>query len=199
MPESSNTGMPLVLGSARNAAATVGGLFYAPTVLTGVTHDMRIANEEVFGPVLTVFRVEGDSDDAAVALANSTRYGLGATVFSGSPARANAIASRLRAGMVGVNAYGLNYLVQDLPFGGVGASGFDRFSGPEGLRSLCHVKSIVTDHVGWASLPTPVPKPLTYPLAGTAADFTKGLVGLQFEGGVWGRVRGLVEMAKACM
>ena len=69
---------------------------------------------------MSIIRVPGDSDDAAVAMANSTCYGLGATVLCASPPRAEAIARRLRCGMVGVNAYGLNYLVQDLPFGGRG-------------------------------------------------------------------------------
>jgi hypothetical protein len=168
-------------GAGADAPPTARGLFYPPTVLSGVTHDMRIANEEVFGPVMAIFRVAGNSDDAAVAAANSTAYGLGGTVFSGSPSRANAIARRLRSGMVGVNAFGLNYLVQDLPFGGVGASGYDRFSGPEGLRSCCLVKSVVTDVLPWLSIPTPTPAPLCYPLAPNAPAFTRGLIGMQFE------------------
>lgn len=168
-------------GAPASAPAVARGLFYAPTVLSGVTHAMRIANEEVFGPVMAIFRVEGDSDDAVVAMANSTVYGLGGTVFSRSPSRANAIGGRLRSGMVGVNAYGLNYLVQDLPFGGVGASGFDRFSGPEGLRACCLTKSVVTDVLPWLSIPTPIPGPLQYPLAPCSPAFTRGLIGMQFE------------------
>jgi acyl-CoA reductase-like NAD-dependent aldehyde dehydrogenase len=175
------------------------GLFYAPTLLVGVTHAMRIANEEVFGPVMCIFKVEGDSDDAAVAMANSTEYGLGATVFSASPARANAIASRLRCGMVGVNAFGLNYLVQDLPFGGVGASGFDRFAGPEGLRSCCSVKSIVTDLFSFVSLPTPVPKPLQYPVAPEAPIFAKNLFALQFIDNPFGKLKAIFGLATATM
>jgi len=181
------------------APATARGLFYPPTVLSGVTHDMRIANEEVFGPVMAVFRVPGNSDDAAVRMANATEYGLGGTVFSASPRRANALAARLRSGMVGVNAYGLNYLVQDLPFGGVGASGFDRFSGPEGLRSLCLVKSVVTDLLPWLSIPTPVPAPLQYPLAPCSPVFTRGLIGFQFESSLWGRMASLGAMLGALM
>ena len=181
------------------APATARGLFYPPTVLSHVTHDMRIANEEVFGPVMAVFRVPGDSDDAVVAMANSTEYGLGGTVFSASPRRANAIAARLRSGMVGVNAYGLNYLVQDLPFGGVKASGFDRFSGPEGLRSLCLVKSVVTDLLPWLSVPTPVPVPLQYPLAPCSPAFTRGLIGFQFELSLWARAASLGSMLGALL
>ena len=174
------------------------GLFYPPTVLSGVTHDMRIANEEVFGPIMTIIKVAGNNDDAAVAMANSTAYGLGATVFSANTRRADAIAGRLRSGMVGVNAFGLNYLVQDLPFGGVGASGYDRFSGPEGLRSCCLVRSVVTDILpGIISIPTPIPAPLVYPIAPSAADFTLGLLGVLHEEGGWAKTKALGRLLRA--
>lgn len=171
------------------------GLFYAPTLLVDVDHTMRIANEEVFGPVMTIIRVPDNSDEAAIKMANSTAYGLGATVYSSSPSRANKIAAGLRCGMVGVNAYGLNYLVQSLPFGGVGASGFDRFSGPEGLRACCITKSVVTDLFSFVSIPTPVPKPLQYPVAAEATAFTEGLMALQFAPSVWGKVKGILRLA----
>jgi len=188
---------PKVLQAPGSAAfsPTETGLFYAPTLLVDVTHDMRIANEEVFGPVMTVFRVPRNSDDAVVDMANSTMYGLGATVFSASPARANAIAARLKCGMVGVNAYGLNYLVQSLPFGGVGASGFDRFSGPEGLRACCLVKSVVTDLTSAFSIPTPVPRPLQYPVSPSAPAFTRALIDLQFAHTLSQRVAALFSLA----
>jgi acyl-CoA reductase-like NAD-dependent aldehyde dehydrogenase len=182
---------------ARNAAATAGGLFYAPTVLTGVTHEMRSAKEEVFGPVLAVFKVAGDSDETAVQHANSTSYGLGATVYSGSPRRANAIASRIRSGMVGVNAYGLNYLVQSLPFGGVGVSGMGRFQGAEGLRELCLTRSVVTDVLPWVSVPTPTPGPIQFPLAADAAEVVSAVLNLQFAESVGERVGALARLARA--
>jgi len=181
--------------ASRYAPAVSGGLFYAPTLLTGVTHEMRIANEEVFGPVMAVFKVPRNDDAEAVRMANSTAYGLGATVFSSSPARANRIAAQLRCGMVGVNAFGLNYLVQSLPFGGVGASGFDRFAGPEGLRACCLLKSVVTDMTSAFSIPTPVPRPLQYPVAASASSFTEGLIALQFAPSLWQKVLGLARMA----
>jgi acyl-CoA reductase-like NAD-dependent aldehyde dehydrogenase len=183
--------------SASAPAATSGGLFYAPTVISGVTHKMRIANEEVFGPVMAIFKVPGNSDDAAVAMANSTAYGLGATVFCGNPRRGDAIAARIRSGMVGVNAYGLNYLVQSLPFGGVGISGFARFSGAEGLRECCLTKSVVTDILPFLSVPTPVPAPLRYPLPKSSPGFVGALLDLQFAPTLAGRIKGLVGVATA--
>jgi phenylacetaldehyde dehydrogenase len=190
--------------SARQEGATVltggnrsgnTGYFVQPTVLVDVTPGMRVMREEVFGPVMTVLRVPRDDDAAAVAMANSTAYGLGATVFSRSPARANAVAAALRCGMVGVNAFGLNYLVQDLPFGGVGDSGFGRFSGPEGLRALTLERAVVTDLSSAFSVPTPVPRPLCYPTAPEAAAFTDGLIHFQFAASLAGRARGLARMA----
>ena len=80
------------------AAGAAGPLFYPPTVLSGVTPEMRIAREEVFGPVLSILRVPGDSDAAAAALANATPFGLGATVWSRDPARAHRLASQVWRG-----------------------------------------------------------------------------------------------------
>lgn len=180
-------------------AGTDGGLFYAPTVLSDVTHDMRIANEEVFGPVMCIFRVPRDSDEACLQMANSTAYGLGATVFCGSTSRGRALAERIRSGMVGVNSYGLNYLVQSLPFGGVGASGFDRFSGPEGLRACCLMRSIVVDAVPGLPFAMAVPPPLQYPLWPSAYSFTWGLLRMLFSESWLEKVAGLAALAKAGM
>lgn len=173
------------------------GLFYAPTLLVDVTKDMRIAKEEVFGPVVLVFKVANDDDDIAVDIANSTVYGLGASVFSKNSKRAEAIASRLRCGMVGVNSFGLNYLVQSLPFGGVGESGFDRFSGPEGLRSCCNAKSIVSDKFSLFPVVMSVPAPLQYPIAPYASTFTSGLLGMIFESSPIDKLTSLIRLITA--
>lgn len=167
---------------------TANGLFYAPTVLSNVTHAMRIANEEVFGPVMAIIKVAKDNDDTAIAMANSTTYGLGGTVYCNNPVRANRLANRIRSGMIGVNAYGLNYLVQSLPFGGVGISGFSRFSGAEGIRECCLTKSVVSDYFSFLSIPTPVPGPLQYPLKSYTPDFVKVLLNLQFAPSLWEKI-----------
>lgn len=92
-------GATLHIGGKPSASAGgAGALFFPPTVLSGVTPAMRIAREEVFGPVLSIMRVPGDSDAAAAELANSTPFGLGATVWSADAARAHRLASRLRSG-----------------------------------------------------------------------------------------------------
>ena len=99
--------------------------------------------------------------------------------------------------MVGVNAYGLNYLVQSLPFGGVGVSGMGRFQGAEGLRELCLTRSVVTDVSSWLSVPTPTPRAIQYPLAKDAHEVVWAVISLQFAVSVWDRLKALVRVASA--
>jgi acyl-CoA reductase-like NAD-dependent aldehyde dehydrogenase len=166
--------------------------FYPPTILTGVTHAMRIAREEVFGPVLAVFKVA--SDDEAVTLANDCDFGLGSNVFSASVRRAEEIGSRLEAGMTSVNDFCATYMAQSLPFGGVKASGFDKFAGIEGLRGCCRVKAVVVD--SWPLIKTKIPAPLRYPVAPYAFGFCKALCYMFFAPGLLQKVSGLIMLAK---
>jgi len=117
--------------------AAISGSFIQPTVLTGVTHQMKVMTEETFGPVIPIQKVK--SIDEAVRLANDTRYGLGSTVFAGKSARD--IASKLRAGMTSINSVMAFAGIYNLPFGGVGDSGFGRIHGDEGIREFTRVKS----------------------------------------------------------
>ncbi|QZY47906.1 aldehyde dehydrogenase family protein [Mycolicibacterium austroafricanum] len=103
--------------------------FYTPAVLTGVTPDMRAYSEELFGPVAVVYRVRDEEE--AIALANASAYGLGASVFSTDTARAEKVAQRLEAGMVNVNTPAGEG--PDIPFGGVKRSGFGRELGALGI------------------------------------------------------------------
>ena len=112
------------------------GYYIKPTVFSGVTRDMRIANEEIFGPVATIMAY-ADLDEA-VDIANDTEYGLSA-VISGDPAQAAAVAPKLRAGMVAVNAWGPG---PGAAFGGYKASGNGREGGVFGLKDFMEVKSI---------------------------------------------------------
>ena len=116
-----------------------GGFYYAPTVITGLGNDSRVVQEEVFGPVLTVQAF--DDEDEAVALANSTPYGLAAGLHTADVRRAHRVAARLRAGIVWVNDWAL--LDPAMPFGGVKQSGFGREYGPEALDAYTTVKSVV--------------------------------------------------------
>ncbi|MBY0227133.1 MAG: NAD-dependent succinate-semialdehyde dehydrogenase [Hyphomicrobium sp.] len=122
-------------GGSKDAA---GSLFYKPTVLTGVTTDMDIVSEEIFGPVASLIRFE--TDEEAIALANSTPFGLAAYLFSLNIQRAWKAAERLEAGMVGVNE-GI-FSNEVVPFGGVKESGLGREGAAEGLEEYLETKFI---------------------------------------------------------
>ncbi|ANG98714.1 carnitine dehydratase [Brucella pseudogrignonensis] len=114
------------------------GWFVEPTIFTGVTNDMRIAREEVFGPVLSIMTF--DTDDEAVEMANDTIYGLAAGFWTQDLARAITLPKRLRAGTVWVNAYRVvSYMA---PFGGFGHSGIGRENGIEAIREYTELKSV---------------------------------------------------------
>jgi succinate-semialdehyde dehydrogenase/glutarate-semialdehyde dehydrogenase len=114
------------------------GFFYPPTVLEAVPAAARAFREELFGPVACLYRF--DSDDEAIALANGTEYGLGASVWTASPVRAERFVRSLEAGSVFVN--GMVKSDPRLPFGGVKASGYGRELGVEGIRAFVNVKTV---------------------------------------------------------
>jgi acyl-CoA reductase-like NAD-dependent aldehyde dehydrogenase len=125
------------------------GWFVEPTVFTSVKPYMRIANEEVFGPVLSV--IPFDDEDEAVSIANSTIYGLAAGVWTTSLRRALSMPERLEAGTVWVNTYrAVSYMS---PFGGYKRSGIGRESGIDAIREYLQTKSIWIDIAG--NVPNP--------------------------------------------
>ncbi len=127
------------------------GYFYAPTVVTDVSHDMLLMREETFGPVLPIMRVADEEE--AVRLANDNPFGLDASVWTRSRTRARRIASQLKVGAVVINDHLVNYAIPDLPFGGVGHSGFGRVHGREGLREFVRPKAWVEDRLTLAHEP----------------------------------------------
>jgi aldehyde dehydrogenase (NAD+) len=124
--------------------------FVAPVVLAGVDAASKIAQEEIFGPVLVV--VPFDSEDEAVAIANGTRYGLVAGLWTGALARAHRVAARLEAGQVYVNTWSAPI---DAPFGGYKASGYGREKGRTALEEYTRLKSISIDLTGGARAGSP--------------------------------------------
>ncbi len=114
------------------------GYFYRPTVLTGIKPGMRVATEEVFGPVALVFVV--DDAEEALAVANETDFGLGSSVWTREAGEQQRFVEGLQAGQVFVN--GMVVSMPPLPFGGVKASGIGRELGAHGIREFCNVKSV---------------------------------------------------------
>lgn len=126
----------LVVGGGRPKALST-GWFVEPTVFADVSNEATIAQEEIFGPVLSIINYDGEDD--AVRIANASAYGLGGSVWSPDTAHATAVARRIATGTVGVNGY-----LPDLnaPFGGIKASGLGREMGPEAITAYQSLKSI---------------------------------------------------------
>jgi acyl-CoA reductase-like NAD-dependent aldehyde dehydrogenase len=115
------------------------GAFYPPTVLAQVDNSMRVAQEEIFGPVVTIIPFEDEKD--ATRIANDVRYGLMATVWTGDPGRGHRLARRIKAGTVGINMPFTAF--PGIPFGGYKQSGFGRELGLETLDDYLETKSVI--------------------------------------------------------
>jgi aldehyde dehydrogenase (NAD+) len=135
-------GASLACGGARATKGDLGkGFFVEPTLFTGVTNDMRIAREEIFGPVLAVLKY--GSVDEAVAISNDSIYGLSGGVWSTDIDAAKAVAARLRTGTVWINEW--HMLSERAPFGGYKQSGVGREFGEDGLNEYTEVKTLYVD------------------------------------------------------
>ena len=141
MQDARDRGASVLAGGRRNP--DLPGLFYEPTVLADVDHEMRIMREETFGPILPIMRVADEEE--ALALANDSEYGLGGNVWTRDSAKGVRLAERMQSGSVCVNDMTMTYGVQEAPFGGLKSSGVGQVNGETGLRGYCHAEPIIVD------------------------------------------------------
>jgi len=132
-------GATVLTGGRRNPAYA--GFFFEPTVLVDVNHDMAIMRDETFGPCLPIQVVKDEEE--ALRLANDSPYGLQASVWTRDSRKGKRLANRVAAGGVVVDDCIVTYGISESPFGGVKDSGIGRVNGELGLKSYCHVQSIV--------------------------------------------------------
>jgi len=117
--------------------------FIPPIILEGTNHQMRINQEEIFGPVLPLMKFK--SEEEAIDLANDSSFGLSASIWGSDKERLNRVASKIVTGNISINNVMLSEGNHALPFGGVKDSGIGRYKGVHGLRSFCNMKSVLAD------------------------------------------------------
>lgn len=138
-------------GQGREGQGEKGGWWFEPTVIGGVAPDMLVQSEETFGPVVTIVAVPDEEE--MIRLANASRYGLTASVWTRDDARADRLARRLHFGSVYVNDALVPSGAGEAPWGGVKESGFGKTRGPEGLREMTRVKHVAHDRFRLADAP----------------------------------------------
>lgn len=169
------------------------GHYFQPTLLVDVTPEMKIAQNEVFGPILVMMKAR--NTDHCVQLANSAPFGLGGSVFGSDIKECNYVANKLQTGNVAINDFATFYVCQ-LPFGGINGSGYGKFGGEEGLLGLCNAKSVCFDTLPFVS--TQIPKPLDYPIRNNARawNFVKSFIVGAYTNSTWQRIKSLFSLAK---
>ena len=162
-------GATLIAGGKRPALS---GNYYPPTILTDVTPAMAIYHEEIFGPVMVIYKVS--SENEAIQLANALDLGLHSSVITRNGKTGQRIADQLEVGATCINDFGMCYMNQNLPFGGVKYSGFGRMCGRDGLRAYTNQKAVLADR-----FPLEIP-PVLFPVQKNDYEKTKHTVRMLF-------------------
>jgi len=187
-------GAKVLAGGVPQAGANENTLIFPPTILTNLDSSMRIVHEETFGPVMLIMKFS--SDEEAIRMANDSEFGLGCSIFSCDYKRAEALCHEIESGMCTINDFGLGYLIQNLPFGGVKKSGFGRFNGVEGLREFSRQKSIVTDRFPFRTKP---PRFTSYPIPTKAPIALSHAFTMIYSGDWKVKLNAAINFAKTCL
>jgi succinate-semialdehyde dehydrogenase/glutarate-semialdehyde dehydrogenase len=137
-------GARVLVGGRRNPA--LGGLYFEPTVMTDVTHQMDLMTQETFGPIVAIMRVADERE--ALRLANDSTYGLNGNVWTRDLGKGHRLAEQMETGGVCINDMAITYGVPEAPFGGVKTSGVGQVNGEVGIRGYCHAHPILSDRFG---------------------------------------------------
>jgi succinate-semialdehyde dehydrogenase/glutarate-semialdehyde dehydrogenase len=137
-------GAKVLVGGRRNPKLP--GLYYEPTVVVDVNHEMELMRKETFGPIVAIQKVRDEEE--ALRLANDSEYGLNGNVWTGDAEKAQRLAEQMETGGVCVNDMAITYGIPEAPFGGVKASGVGQVNGAQGIRGYCHVHPILSDRKG---------------------------------------------------
>lgn len=162
------------------------GLWFPPTLLLDGTPDMKVFQDETFGPLKIVMAY--DTEDEAIQLANSVQYGLSGCVFTHDPGEGRRIAKWLKTGSVNINDVLLTYAIPSLPFGGIKKSGLGYYHGKMGIRAFTDVKSITENYI-------PLKRELYwYPMLGDTDKILEAAFKALFSGKTIQRVRGWITL-----
>lgn len=151
--DASAKGAKILIGGERNEVLS--GLYFKPTVITDIDHNMKIMREETFGPIICIAKVKDEAE--ALRLANDSVYGLHGNVWSKNTAHAIDLAEQMVSGGVSINDMAVGYGVPAAPFGGVKESGLGRVNGEVGMRGYCHAVPIIIERFGGKNLPAAYP------------------------------------------
>jgi acyl-CoA reductase-like NAD-dependent aldehyde dehydrogenase len=168
-------------------------LVHEPTILAEIPADARILHEEIFGPVMCL--IPFDNEEELVQQANNVEFGLCCSIISGSTSRAERLARRIDSGMCVINEFGVAFLAQDAPFGGVKASGFGCFNGPEGLRGFCHAHVIHSEKF-WMPASMKVPPMLAYPWMDITPTVVKHMTEILYGWGLGTKAAATLKLIK---
>lgn len=169
------------------------GHYFQPTLISDLDINSKIAQNEVFGPILSVFYAE--NDEAGIELANNSEFGLGGAIFTTNKDKGFELTKKFKTGNVAINDFATFYVCQ-LPFGGIKGSGYGKFGGEEGLRGLCNEKSVCFDKSQFIS--TSIPNVIDYPLKDgkKAWTFVSSMNKAAYDYSLFERIKGIYRLAK---